>query len=312
MLDPNRGFDLIGDIHGCYDELIKLLQLLGYRKHNGVWHHSKRMVIFAGDLIDRGPKIRETLHLVQSMVDKKSALCVMGNHEFAAIAWNTPYQNDYVRPHNERNTKLFSQTLEQFTRYHNEFKDFVAWFYTLPLALDVGKFRVVHACWHNDLIKRLLVNYPQLRVNQDFIIQTKQKDCLAGRALQCLLSGPCMSLPEGISMTDVLGYPRTIFRTIFWNKNPQTIADIVFGHDTFPSNVTKIMLTQEQRNKICYYAPDQVPLFIGHYWMQGIPCVITPNIVCLDYSAVRGGKLVAYRFDGERKLANNKFVWIDC
>src|SRR5690625_3832071 len=58
------------------------------------------------------------------------------------------------------------------------------------------------------------------------------------------------------------------------------------------------------------YGADQRPLFIGHYWLNGTPRAIAPNIACLDYSAVKSGRLVAYRFDGETQLHQDKFVWV--
>ena len=59
-------YDVIGDIHGHSDELEVLLQKLGYIRANGVYSHpTGRKVVFVGDFIDRGPKIRETLHLVR-------------------------------------------------------------------------------------------------------------------------------------------------------------------------------------------------------------------------------------------------------
>lgn len=61
-LDPHRGYDLIGDIHGCAQTLERLLERLGYSRQGGVWCHPTRMVIFLGDLVDRGPGIREGNH----------------------------------------------------------------------------------------------------------------------------------------------------------------------------------------------------------------------------------------------------------
>ena len=58
-------FDLIGDIHGYADELVQLLETLGYKKVNGVYRHPDRKVIFLGDFIDRGPKIRQVLEIVR-------------------------------------------------------------------------------------------------------------------------------------------------------------------------------------------------------------------------------------------------------
>src|SRR5699024_603695 len=68
-LDPSRNYDLIGDVHGCAQTLEHLLMLLGYKQRSGIWQHNSRQAIFLGDLIDRGPHIRETLHIVHSMVE---------------------------------------------------------------------------------------------------------------------------------------------------------------------------------------------------------------------------------------------------
>lgn len=85
-------YDIIGDIHGHALELEILLQKMGYRRKSGVYSHPEgRKVIFVGDFIDRGPKIRETLHLVRDMVLSGDAQAVMGNHEFNAISFHTPH-----------------------------------------------------------------------------------------------------------------------------------------------------------------------------------------------------------------------------
>ncbi len=79
-------FDIIGDVHGCYDELVSLLERLGYVETtlNGgaTWQHPEgRRAVFLGDLVDRGPGIVQVLRLAMSMVESGSALCVPGNHE---------------------------------------------------------------------------------------------------------------------------------------------------------------------------------------------------------------------------------------
>ena len=80
-------FDIIGDVHGCYDELVMLLDVLGYATDaDGVLcHPDNRRVIFLGDLVDRGPGIVEVLKLVMRMVAAGSALCVPGNHEMKLL-----------------------------------------------------------------------------------------------------------------------------------------------------------------------------------------------------------------------------------
>jgi len=76
-------FDIIGDVHGCCDELEELLQQLGYgRNGDGAWNHREgRRAIFVGDLVDRGPRIADTLKTVMTMSQAGSALCVPGNHD---------------------------------------------------------------------------------------------------------------------------------------------------------------------------------------------------------------------------------------
>lgn len=53
--------DFIGDIHEHADKLEKLLIKLGYTQVDGAYSHPDRKVLFVGDYIDRGPKIRETI-----------------------------------------------------------------------------------------------------------------------------------------------------------------------------------------------------------------------------------------------------------
>ena len=84
----DRGpFDIIGDVHGCHDELVGLLQKLGYAisaDSDGVRHvtHAQgRSVVFVGDLVDRGPDSPGVLRLVMTMVRDGIALCVAGNHD---------------------------------------------------------------------------------------------------------------------------------------------------------------------------------------------------------------------------------------
>jgi protein phosphatase len=86
-------FDIIGDIHGCADELEQLLVLLGYEvtayapglpSLDGgslYTHPSNRKAVFVGDLVDRGPRVLDTLRIVRNMVGSGSALCVPGNHD---------------------------------------------------------------------------------------------------------------------------------------------------------------------------------------------------------------------------------------
>ncbi|MDR2210665.1 MAG: polynucleotide kinase-phosphatase [Spirochaetaceae bacterium] len=82
--DEAGPFDIIGDVHGCYDELCALLEKLGYavdRAACAALPPANRRAIFLGDLCDRGPKNPEVLRLVMNMTGAGSALCIPGNHD---------------------------------------------------------------------------------------------------------------------------------------------------------------------------------------------------------------------------------------
>jgi protein phosphatase len=84
-------FDIIGDVHGCQDELLALLGKLGYeivqqaeadgRPGVRIVPPAGRRAVFVGDLVDRGPNVPAVLRLVMGMVEAGSALCVIGNHD---------------------------------------------------------------------------------------------------------------------------------------------------------------------------------------------------------------------------------------
>lgn len=81
-------FDIIGDVHGCYDELVELIHDLGYQHSYGIYQHpAGRKLVFVGDLVDRGPKTPEVLRLVMTNVKAGTAFCVPGNHDAKLLKW---------------------------------------------------------------------------------------------------------------------------------------------------------------------------------------------------------------------------------
>ncbi len=94
--DEGGPFDIIGDIHGCCDELEALLQKLGYaitrnEAPAGVRYEVTpppgRKAVFVGDIVDRGPRVADCLRFVMDMVDAGHAHCVIGNHEVKVEKW---------------------------------------------------------------------------------------------------------------------------------------------------------------------------------------------------------------------------------
>jgi Calcineurin-like phosphoesterase len=105
------------------------------------------MTVFVGDLIDRGPEQFEVLDAVRRMVDAGYAQVVLGNHEFNAMGYavRDPATGRHLRPRSEKNRSqhaAFLAAVGEDSTYHWEWVD---WFRHLPLPLDLGGIRVVHA-----------------------------------------------------------------------------------------------------------------------------------------------------------------------
>lgn len=74
-------FDIIGDIHGCYDEFLNLIDKLGYLMNTGIpVHPDGRNLVFVGDTMDRGPDSIKMLNLVFKLQEATTLIYSPGNH----------------------------------------------------------------------------------------------------------------------------------------------------------------------------------------------------------------------------------------
>jgi hypothetical protein len=304
-------YDLIGDIHGYSEPLVELLDTLGYRSQSGVYRHPERQVIFLGDFVDRGPNQREVIDIVRPMIDQGAALSVMGNHEFNAIAWFTEDPADpghYLRPHSEKNRKQHRVFLDAYrgTADHDEL---IEWFRTLPLWLDLPGLRVVHACWDDSLMNGLLARYPSInqRLDDDLLVKASRDGGYEFVAVETLLKGKEIRLPNGHSFFDKDGNARHDVRIRWFDGKAVTYQEAFLGPEKARSHIPEDPVGADH---LLHYSHDDPPVFIGHYWLDTEPEILAANVACLDYSvaAASGGKLVAYRWDGEQRLSNRKFV----
>ena len=144
--DEHGPFDIIGDIHGCFDELVELLGELGYEistQPDGgtvVQPPQGRKAIFVGDFVDRGPKVPEVLRLVMDMQKTGAALCVPGNHDVKLVR--------ALRGKNVNPTHGLTESLSQLEKTSTAFKTQVAKFLdglVSHYVLDNGRLVVAHA-----------------------------------------------------------------------------------------------------------------------------------------------------------------------
>jgi hypothetical protein len=306
------GYDLIGDVHGCGRSLEKLLVEMGYHKRQGVYHHNKRQAIFVGDIVDRGPHIRKALSIVYDMVNAGSAQLVMGNHEYNVYCHATPHpsRNAYLREHNPHNDRLVAETFEQFANHPNDLKDYLEWFGRLPLFLDMGHFKVVHACWDHFYIREYLKRFKTNCISPEILLESSDTESFVGMMVDRLLRGTDIRLPDEQVIRSRDGFERRFFRAKFWSDNPKTYGDVAFQPDPLPDDLFNRPLSEEEKLRLTHYPEDEVPVFFGHYWLQGRPAPIKHNVCCVDYSAVKYDRLVAYRLDNETVLDKEKFSWV--
>ena len=289
------GFDVIGDVHGCSRELLDLLGALGYTDESGAHRHPSRQAIFVGDLIDRGPGQVQVLRTVRAMAEAGSAQVVMGNHEFNAIAYAAPHparSETYLRPHTEKNTNQHAAFLAQIGAGSADHADVVEWFATLPLWLDLDGLRVVHACWDPDAMRGLGTPH----VDEGVMVAATSRDQPAYDWVEHLCKGPEVQLPDGQSFQDKDGQERSRARFRWWDPEADTYAQAC----EVPSGVTLPDAPLDHQPVGPYH--DQVPVIFGHYWRRWPNVELTDTTACVDYSAVKGGPLVAYRWTGETGL----------
>jgi hypothetical protein len=317
------GYDVIGDVHGEADKLEGLLRGLGY-EHDGAWRHSERQAVFVGDLVDRGPKQIESVDIVRRMVDAGSAQIALGNHEFNAVAWATPdpdpeKRGEFLRPrggpkgakNRHQHSKFLAAVGEESARH----REIIGWFMTIPMWLDLGGLRVIHACWDE---KSMAVLRPLLTerhaMTEELVVRASRHSEHAYDAVETLIKGPEIDLPAGHDYIDKDGTSRKRARFSWWDSNATTLrsgAEIpgdARGSDGGPMRA----LPEDPIGHLGLPRyTDSIPVIYGHYWRTGTPRIVTPTTACVDYSACRGGALVAYRWNGETALNDGGFVSFD-
>ena len=301
--------DLIGDIHGHANKLEELLLKLGYAKRKGIYSHPERMVLFVGDYIDRGPKIRETLEIVRAMVESENAVALMGNHEYNALCFHfQETEGGHLRKHLIKNIIQHYKTLEQFQNKQEEYEEYLDWFKTLPLYYENEVLRAVHACWDHSNIEYLRKTLINDRLTDDLIIRSVKLGTKLNDAIDQTLKGKEMKMPDGLKFNDKDGNLRTEIRIKWWeNPSLMTYRSLsVEPIDTLPERSIEFTSSEP----IEYYGEYDKKVFFGHYWLKGEPSLYKDNICCLDYSVAREGKLVAYRHNGETVLDEKNFVYV--
>lgn len=145
----NQPTDIIGDIHGEYEALVALLQILGYSENGH--HPQNRKLVFAGDLVDRGPDSPAVMEKVIELVEAGAAQCILGNHELNILRGVSKGGNGWIL---DDNPSPESSAGYRVASIHQRQK-FLQFLDQQPFVLQGPHLRIVHACWNTAAIKSL-------------------------------------------------------------------------------------------------------------------------------------------------------------
>jgi len=313
-----NGYDVIGDLHGQAGKLEALLAAMGYvRTGRGYRPPQGRQALFLGDLIDRGGDQLRVLEIVWSMIEAGHARCVMGNHEFNAIGYATDdprNPGERLRPNRGASAKCaknraqhaaFIAAVGDGTAAH---KRWIERFRTLPVFLDLGGLRAVHGCWDDASVAALrTAGWDGTRALDDATLFAASAP---GSALECarkrLTCGVEIPLTEGRSIRDKSGHEHFEVRVANWRHWATAFHEVAL----VPAGQEDQLAGMDWPSGFMLDRIEGAPVFIGHHWFDGPqPVIESPKLACLDWSAGKGGPLVAYRWDGESLLSNDKLVW---
>ncbi|WP_051288591.1 metallophosphoesterase [Brumicola pallidula] len=295
--------DIIGDIHANADKLEKLLKSLGYQRKFGVYCCDRRHAVFLGDFIDRGDYHKRVIDIVRPMVEMGYASAVMGNHEFNAIGYHTVGADGKpLREHSTSNQKQHQDFLLEYPIGHAETVSVINWFKTLPLFLNGEGYRVIHACWDPDHIKKIKTMLSKTnQIKEEYIEEAFQKGSTLYDATETLMKGVEMELPIDITFRDLTGKIRNMVRVKWWTPPEQVenYAQIALVEDVVKESLMDIKMVGD--NKSLGYPDNVPPVFIGHYQLTGEPEPLTSRVVCVDYSGREDKALVSYEWDQAKR-----------
>lgn len=231
--------DIVGDVHGEMEALLRLLHLLGYKESGA--HPNDRKLVFLGDLTDRGPDSPAVIALVSRLVADGQAQCVLGNHDLNILLGHRKYDNGWFFGEEFRHEgKLVPQKIadEAIKRHVVDF------FRTLPLALERHDLRVVHACWKPELVDvaRQWTDLLELYQCYAHLIVANNADRSAldsiDRGLECQNRNPVKVLTSGLERRveppfEASGKLRNEERVHWW-MDYSAPEFCIFGHYSTP------------------------------------------------------------------------------
>ena len=286
-------FAIIPDLHADLDRLERSLA-----------GSSGSDLAFLGDFIDAGNNVRDpadeaVLQRVRFMVESQGAIAVLGNHELNAVLFHRfDSAGQPLRRHLQKNIDQHRSFIDRFGIATPAAIEWTEWFLSLPLWVDQGRFRMVHACWDQVAINTVKARRPDGRLQAADLPEIAEGRTRFAQAVERLTAGPEVKLPGGLTFQDYKKNRRSHARLKWWGiSNGGTWPELALSIPD-PSHLPNTRV--EASGDIIPYPKDDPPVFVGHYKMQGTPAIEASNAICLDYPNAP----CIYRFTGESVLVD--------
>lgn len=304
-------YDIIGDVHGHASLLKKLLLKMGYIKTNGSFSHPSRKAVFVGDFINRGPEIRKTIRIIRAMVEEGHGYAILGNHEINAIIYHLKDKEGFslVREPSKYFLSLF-KTINEYSAGSLEWKEHLNWMRSLPMYLDFGDIRVVHACWSDKAIEVADSIYVEGKIKKKVFRKIHRKsDSEISKSVWLLTKGVNLKMPGDLRIVNNKGVSPRSIRTCWWEESlGKTFKELSFESKF---KLPEYTVPRELLPNTHPYPEDSPIIFFGHYCRGKGPYIIKPNICCVDSCVTGTGKLIAYRWENEKVLNMNNLVEVE-
>lgn len=298
--------DIVGDIHGEFEVLERLLGHLGY-DGDGLSKEGRRLV-FLGDLVDRGPDSPAVVDKVMALVESGVAQCLMGNHELAILLDRQfPGNGWFIQPNFvEKPGEFHSRRVKP-----DRIEAYLEFFGTLPLVLENEALRLVHACWHRPSVDRLKSDMsrrlPVADLYEEYVLEVRKNLHEAALAAKVEEENERFAVAlddPGWSAEILPAHARA--EVIGQMSNPIRVVTTGAVHVAPRPNFEMGMWRMAQRSRWWDDYEDDVPVVIGHFWrrfdssarripgvsgrdvFEGIPSHAwmgrKKNVYCVDYS----------------------------
>jgi diadenosine tetraphosphatase ApaH/serine/threonine PP2A family protein phosphatase len=262
---PAGPLDLIGDVHGEMDALMSLIDVLGYDREGR--HPRGRNLVFVGDLCDRGPDSPGVVDWVRRRHAEGRALVLLGNHELNLLRGQRKDGNDW----------FYGDVSAEGRRYQPfamlaaaERAGVMAFFDSLPLALEREDLRVVHAAWHAGSVEKLrgIVAHPSIEFRRLEVLFRGNPD--HQRLAQ---EAGAQRAPWQGAIQDARQPPPSLPTLAQWDAlrqmgNPIRVltsgVELPIGEPFFAGGAWRFV------QRACWWDSylDPVPVVIGHYWRR--------------------------------------------